>query len=317
MKNYHELMERVLREGVRRPNRTGVDTLMVPAATLSFDLREGFPAITTKKLAFGACKGELLGFFRGYSNAARFRELNCRVWDANANETSSWLASRHRAGTDDLGRIYGVQWTGWQDLRVVPADEAARLREEGFEEVAFDAGRGVYAMRRTLNQLETALRKCRFEPNDRRIIVSAWRPDEFDRMALPPCHVLAQFLPNPVDGTLHLTMYQRSCDVFLGIPFNIASYALFCSVMARLAGLTPATLTMFLGDVHIYVNHLDQVREQLTRQPYPAPTLVLSSRVRRVESVEEVAGAFARIEPEDLQLDNYRSWPALKAPMAA
>lgn len=316
MQSYHDLMQRILADGVRRPNRTGIDTLMVPAATLSFDLREGFPAVTTKKLAFEACKGELLGFFRGYQNAAQFRALNCRIWDANANETPAWLANPHRKGQDDLGRIYGAQWTAWNDTRVVGAAEAAVLREEGFEEIAFDPLRGLHVMYRTLNQLELALRKCRFEPNDRRIVISAWRPDEFDRMALPPCHVLAQFLPNPADGTLHLTMYQRSCDVFLGIPFNIASYALLLSVMGRLAGLTPATLTMFLGDVHIYVNHLDQVREQLRRTPYPTPTLAIADRVRRIDTHEDIPGAFARIEPADLQLVNYRSWPALKAPMA-
>lgn len=325
MQNYHDLLAEILRDGSRQANRTGVDAISIPGAMLKFDLRQGFPAITTKKLAFKAVKGELLGFFRGYDNAAQFRELGCNVWDQNANETPSWLNSPARKGHDDLGRIYGCQWTDWQDTRFVAADridQVTALREAGYEE--FCSGRALdgdylvqhHVMRRGINQLEEALKTLLTNPTSRRIIVSAWRPDEFDAMALPPCHVSYQFLANVERNELSLCMYQRSADSVLGIPFNIASSAMFLEIMARLSGFKAATFTHFLADAHVYVNHVDQVHEQLSREHFPAPRLVLSDAICRV-SLDQVKGAFERIQPDDIALDGYQSHAAIKAPMAA
>lgn len=323
MNNYHDLLAEVLRDGTPQSNRTGVDAISIPGAMLKFDLRAGFPAITTKKLAFKAVKGELLGFFRGYDNAAKFRELGCGVWDQNANETASWLNNPARKGHDDLGRIYGQQWTAWRDTRTVDTmDEAEALLKAGYallgNGVKEDASgiKTTYILERRINQLEEALKQLLTNPTNRRIIVNGWRPDEFDLMALPPCHVLYQLISNVERKELSLCMYQRSCDLFLGVPFNIASSALFLSVMARLSGFTPGTFTHFLADAHVYVNHVDQVQQQLAREHLKAPQLVLSDRIRPV-GIDEVAGAFERIEPEDIWLEGYESHAAIRAPMAA
>lgn len=327
MQNYHALLTEILRDGSRQANRTGIDAISIPGAMLKFDLRKGFPAITTKKLAFKAVKGELLGFFRGYDSAAQFRELGCGVWDQNANETPAWLNSPARKGHDDLGRIYGCQWTDWKDTRIVDdlryGEDVPALVGAGYEYL----GEGVYQpevgvqrkrhiLQRGINQLEVALHTLLTNPTSRRIIVSAWRPDEFDSMALPPCHVSYQFLANVERGELSLCMYQRSADSFLGVPFNIASSALFLEVMARLSGFKPATFTHFLADAHVYVNHVEQVQEQLARTHFPAPRLVLSERVRTV-TPHEVRGAFKRIQPDDISLEGYQSHAAIKAEMAA
>lgn len=316
MQPYHDLLSRILTEGVRQPNRTGIDTLTVPGAMLRFDLREGYPALTTKKLFFDAMKGELLGFFRGYDNAADFRALNCRIWDANANETQSWVESEFRKGVDDLGRIYGQQWTRWADWREIPSTQRDAYLTRGYREVALDPVRGVAVMHREMNQLEDALRKILTNPFDRRIIVNGWRPDEFDRMALPPCHVLYQFLPHTESKTLHMVMFQRSVDSALGLPFNCASAALMLALFARMTGYTAGTLTMFLADCHIYENHIEGVREMLTREHYAPPQLELSQRIGKV-SADEVAGALARIEPEDIRLVNYQHHAPIKLAMAA
>ena len=277
MQQLHDLMSNVLENGTRQSNRTGIDAISLPGAMLSFDLQNGFPAITTKKLAFNSMKEELLGFFRGCQSAADFRALGCGFWDQNANETQSWLDSEFRKGTDDLGRVYGVQWTDWKDWQEVQNEDDYRaLLTWGYELVAQDQERGVWVMRRGINQLKIAWNQIVTNPTSRRIIVNAWRPEEFDRMALPPCHVMYQFLVNVEKQELNLCMYQRSADIFLGVPMNIASSALFLSIMAKLAGLKAGTFTHFLADAHIYVNHIDQVREQLSRDHFPAPSLALS-----------------------------------------
>lgn len=294
MRNYHALLQQILDEGQWEENRTGIRTKTIPGAMLKFDLREGFPAITTKKLAWKQVVGELIGFLRGVSNAADFRDLGCTVWDQNANENQAWLANPSRKGEDDLGRVYGVQWREWQ--------KAKEHGPTGFDD--------------TIDQVAIALDKVRNNPQDRRIIVSAWNPGELDQMALPPCHMLFQLLPRS-DSTLHMTMYQRSCDMFLGIPFNIASYALLLELFALWTGRQAATLTMFLADVHIYENHIEQVQEQLTRVEYPAPTLDISEIFPpgcENMSLEDLLNCLDT--PDDVQLVNYQHHPALKAPMA-
>lgn len=314
MEQFHNLLLQILENGKRRPNRTAIDTLFIPGCMLKFSMSDGFPAITTKKLYFNSAKGELFGFFRGYQNAAKFREIGCKVWDGNANETKSWLENPNRKGEDDLGRIYGAQWTDWRDWRTVSSSsERDALIAKGYDEIAFDPQRSVWVMRRGINQLEEALKSIMTNPTDRRIMVTGWRPDEFDQMALPPCHVDYQFLVDVESQELNLCMFQRSFDTALG--FNIALGALFLHVMAKLAGLTPATFTHFIGDAHIYVNHLEGVAEMLNRSHYEQPEIDLGS-TPTLGSVDEIKGVFERLDPREVSLVNYQSHEPIKFKMA-
>lgn len=277
---YLSVLAEVLREGTVQRNRTGIDTLRIEGAHLQFDLRDGFPAITTKKLAFKTVVGELIGFVHGFNNAAQFRELGCKIWDQNANENQAWLSNPYRRGEDDLGRIYGVQWRDWQHFRG------------------------------TVDQLKVAVEKVQNNPQDRRIIVSAWNPGELDQMALPPCHVMWQLLCDPDRRELSMCMYQRSCDMFLGIPFNIASYALLLEIIATATGYRAKKLNMFLADVHIYKNHLEQVKEQLRRKPFIPPKILLPNNGRRGMDYIET------LRPEDIILVGYQSHSSIKGEMA-
>jgi thymidylate synthase len=294
MKQYLNLLQDILDNGQREPNRTGIDTLTLPGAMLKFDLRDGFPAVTTKKLAFKQVVGELIGFLRGYTSAADFRAVGCTVWDQNANENKAWLASPFRKGVDDLGRIYGQQWRRWRG----------------------DNGNPNVAEWDETDQIAGALDQLRNNPESRRIIVTAWNPSELTDAALPPCHHYFQLLPRS-DGTLHMVMGLRSSDGFLGLPFNIASYALLLELFAAWSGRTAATLTMFLADAHIYVNHVDQVKEQLGREPLPLPKLWLEYKAPPTH----IAGLpidvlVASLDPAKIHLMDYQSHAAIKAPMA-
>lgn len=319
MQNYHDLLRTTLEHGVDQFNvRTNKLCRALVGFQLQYDLAEGFPAVTTKKLAFNNMKGELLGFFRGYDNAADFRALGCTVWDQNANETQSWLKNPHRKGPDDLGRIYGKQWTDWKDRRIA-TNERDRdvLQASGYAQILFDPAQQAWLMERGVNQLENALRTIITDPSNRRVIVSGWNPAEFDQMALPPCHMDYRFVAFEEPKVLHVVMTIRSWDLFLGAPFNIASTALFLAIMARLAGYTPGTVTIQATNAHIYKDHFEQVKEILTRDHLVAPRLVLSDRIRRLNSTEEVEGVFTRIERSDISLVGYQSHAAIKAPMAA
>jgi thymidylate synthase len=287
MHQYLDLLEEVLDHGQREPNRTGIDTLTIPGAMLKFDLRNGFPAVTTKQLAFRQVKGELIGFLRGSTSLAEFKSLGCDVWDANV-AAPVWQSNPACGGPDHMGRIYGTQWRFWN-------------------------GNDMDLELRWVDQIAEALEQVRNNAQSRRILVTAWNPAELDQACLPPCHVLFQLLPRS-DGTLHMTMYQRSCDMFLGVPFNIASYAILLGLFAAWTGRTAATLTMFLADVHIYVNHIEQVKEQLSRAPYPAPDLTLNLP----EDCQSLPlnELLARLGPPDVQLEGYEYHPAIKAPMA-
>ena len=287
MRAYLDLLERVLVEGKLKHNRTGVPTFMVEGAMLQFDLSEGFPAVTTKKLAFNAVKGELIGFIRGVTSAADFRALGCNVWNANANENADWLKNPHRKGEDDLGRVYGAQWRDW-----------------------ICDGSSIH-----LDQLELALHKLIHQPDDRRNIVTAWNPGELHKMALPPCHMLFQLLADKGDGTVSMTMYQRSCDLFLGIPFNIASYALLLELICAATGYKPGKLIMFLADAHIYVNHMDQCMEQVKRQPYAPPKLGLDRASPSFKGKTKIDWLMA-VEPHHIWLEGYECHPAIKGEMA-
>jgi thymidylate synthase len=284
MKQYHDYLKDIIRNGTRQANRTGVEAITIPGAMMKFDMAEGFPLVTTKKMPCVSIIGETIGHLQGLSNAADFRQLGSKVWDANANENEAWLANPHRNGHDDLGRIYGVQWRGWRD-------------ETGFE----------------TDQVLMALSMIRLDPTNRRIIINGWNPGELDQMALPPCHLLYQFLVNVEKGELNLCMYQRSCDSFLGVPFNIAMAATMLHLFAAMTGLRPRHFTHFLADAHIYVNHVDQVKELLTRTPLALPSMVVTPPGLGIMSDEAV---IAGLLPSHFAIHNYHCHPAIKAPMA-
>ncbi len=279
MKQYLTLLQDVLENGTRQANRTGIDAISLPGAMMKFDLRNGFPIVTTKRLAWAACKGELISFLRGYTNAADFRRMGCKFWDQNANENKAWLANPNRKGEDDLGQIYGAMWR------------------------KYPAGYGTF-----IDQVQVAIETIKKDPTSRRIIIDAWRPDMFHKMALPPCHVMYQFIVNVEDNTLNLCMYQRSCDMFLGVPMNISSAALFLCMMSEITGYRPGVFTHFLADAHIYVNHVDQVKEQLTRKPFNLPDLLVGGR-ERWDTIED-------FEPQHLYFKNYLHHDPIYAPMA-
>jgi len=321
MKNFHWMLADTLMHGTDQINtRTGKTCRALVGHQLQFNLEDGFPAITTKKLAFKSMVGELLGFFRGYDNAAEFRALGCRIWDQNANETKAWLDNPNRKGTDDLGRIYGCQWTDWRDKRVAACQqEHDALLAQGYAQRLFDPSQGVWLMERRINQLENALRTLLTNPTDRRIIVSAWNPAELDLMALPPCHMDYRFVAFDDPKRLHVVMTIRSWDEFLGGPFNIAETALFLEIMARLSGYQPGTVTIQATNAHLYSDHFEQVHEQLAREHFTPPRLVLSDRIKPLtpDTMDTLRGVFERIEPGDIWLEEYQSHAAIPAPMAA
>lgn len=288
---YLNLMEEIVYDGSRQKNRTGIDTLMLPGAMIKVHLSEGFPAVTTKKLAWETMKGELIGFLRGYTSAAQFRELGCKIWDQNANENQAWLANPNRKGKDDLGYIYSRLWTDMPGADSHKSD-----------------GKGNYRW----NQIEKLLENIRKDPTSRRLIVNSWHPEVFDQAALPPCHVMFQVIIDQTKGLMHMNMYQRSCDMFLGVPFNISSYALLTHIFAAVTGYKPGTFTWFGADCHIYENHIDQVKEQIVRVPYSPPTLLYPEGLGFIETYEELCG----ISPKDFELYNYKHHEPIKAPMA-
>lgn len=316
MQQFHDMLQNIMDHGSHKGNRTGTGTKFLPNQVLNFDMADGFPAITTKKLAFKSAVGELLGFWRGYQNAEDFAALGCKVWHQNANETKSWLASPYRKGLDDLGRVYGAQFTDWRDWREARTqEEADALGAKGYTLIAHDSSRGVFVMRRSINQLEECLRTLITNPEDRRMIVSAWRPDEFDQMALPPCHLTYNLAADTEKKELHLLVHMRSFDTFLA--FNITLGALWLSIFAKMAGYTPRLMTLVATDAHIYDNHHEQVKTLLNRDHFVQPTLDLGPSVEVIESLDQVQGAFARIQPEDIKLAGYQHHPAIPAPMAA
>lgn len=288
--------------GTRQRNRTGIDTFMVPGAIIKVNLQEGFPAVTTKKLAFEAVKGELLGFLRGYTSAADFRKLGCKIWDQNANENEAWLKNPARTGEDDLGYIYSRLWTDMPHT-----DQIGRFHGTD------SSGKDVYGTGVRWNQIEKLIEAIVKDPTSRRLIVSAWHPEVFNYAALPPCHVLFQVLIDQQGHKMHMSMYQRSCDLFLGVPFNIASYALLTHILAQATGYNVGTLTWFGADCHIYENHKEQVIEQLGRDPYSPPVLVTSDRIRGMQM--DYAG-ICTLEPSDFKLVDYKHHEPIKAPMA-
>lgn len=260
MKQYLDLLDRILREGVEKGDRTGTGTKSIFGHQMRFDLQKGFPLLTTKKLHLKSIIYELLWFLKGDTNVRYLQEHGVRIWNEWADENG------------ELGPVYGHQWRSWPD---------------------YDGG--------TIDQIQYVLDQIKNNPNSRRMIVSAWNVAEVNRMALPPCHTMFQFYV--ADGRLSLQLYQRSADTFLGVPFNIASYALLCMMMAQVCGLEPGEFIHTTGDTHLYLNHLEQARLQLTREPRPLPTMRINPDVKDLFSFQY----------EDFQLENYDPWPHIKA----
>jgi thymidylate synthase len=322
MKQYLDLITTILNSGTWRENRTGIRSIGIPGAMLRFDLREGFPAVTTRKLAFKSAIGELVGFLRASRSAADFRALSCRVWDQNANENAQWRNNPYRSGEDDLGEIYGVQWRAWPAYKLIEEDRTNCLDDalaRGYRVVTrfVEDGRPVVLLYRAIDQLRQCLDTIVANPADRRILFHGWNCAQLDEMALPPCHLLYHFLPDAPRGEISLCLYVRSNDIGLGAPFNIAEGAALLHLIGRLSGLKPCWFTYFIGDAHIYENHLDMLTEQLKREPYPSPRLILD---RRIPDYAET-GLYApewldRVEPSDFSLEAYRHHAPLTAPMA-
>lgn len=263
MQPYHELLERILRDGVRKDDRTGTGTIAVFGHQMRFNLADGFPLVTTKKLHLKSIIHELVWFLKGDTNVRYLQENGVSIWDEWADEKG------------DLGPVYGRQWRSWAAPDGQVIDQIAWLVEE-----------------------------IRRNPDSRRLIVSAWNPADIPKMALAPCHCLFQFFV--AEGKLSCQLYQRSADVFLGVPFNIASYALLTHMVAQVTGLGVGDFVHTLGDTHLYVNHLEQAKLQLTRDHRPLPKLTLNPAVTRLEDF-----AFA-----DVTIEGYDPHPTIKAPIA-
>jgi len=263
MRQYLDLMERILDHGTRKRDRTGTGTLSVFGHQMRFDLTQGFPLVTTKKLHVKSIVHELLWFLRGETNIKYLNEHGVRIWDEWADEQG------------DLGPVYGQQWRSW------PASDGE-----------------------TIDQMAGIVMAIRRNPDSRRLIVSAWNPAEVDKMALPPCHCLFQFYV--ADERLSCQMYQRSADVFLGVPFNIASYALLTLMVAQVTDMAPGEFVHTFGDAHLYLNHLEQARLQLTRTPRALPTMRLNP------AVKDLFG----FRYEDFVLEGYEPHPHIKAQVA-
>lgn len=263
MKQYHQLLQHILDHGSQKHDRTGTGTISVFGYQMRFNLAEGFPLVTTKKVHLKSIVHELLWFLKGETNIAYLKENGVSIWNEWADENG------------ELGPVYGKQWRSWEG-------------KDG----------------RVIDQVKWLIDEIRKNPDSRRLIISAWNVGDLPEMALMPCHTLFQFYV--ADGKLSCQLYQRSADVFLGVPFNIASYALLTLMVAQVCGLQPGDFIHSFGDVHIYNNHIDQVNLQLSREPYPLPSMKLNPEVKDIFGFRF----------EDFTLENYQSHPAIKAPVA-
>lgn len=263
---YEDLVRKILTEGTLKSDRTGTGTISLFGQQMRFNLKDSFPLLTTKTVFFKGLAYELLWFLKGSTNVRWLQEHNVHIWDEWADENG------------DLGPVYGAQWRSWP----APAPDDPN---------------------RTIDQISNVLDLIRNHPDSRRMVVSAWNPAEVENMALPPCHALFQFYV--ADGRLSCQLYQRSCDMFLGVPFNIASYSLLTLMMAQQTGLEPGEFVWTGGDCHVYDNHIDQVLEQLSRTPYSYPQI----RIRKADSLFDY-------DYSDFEIVNYQHHPTIKAPVA-
>ena len=298
MKTYLDALRYVLDHGVTKGDRTGTGTISVFGMQHRYDLSKSFPAVTTKKLAWKSCVGELLWMIEGSGDERRLAEIThgtregvVTIWTPNAL-APYWKPKAEFEG--DLGRVYGVQWRDW--ITHTPDNEP---------DIDDDYGKTwLNPVYKRLDQLLLLIEGIKKDPNGRRHIITAWNPGELERMALPPCHCFAQFYV--AHGKLSCQMYQRSCDMFLGVPFNIASYALFTHMIAQVCDLEVGEFVHTLGDAHIYLTHIDQVKEQLQREPMPAPSLELNTSIKDI----------TKFTMADIKLINYVSHEAIKASMS-
>jgi thymidylate synthase len=299
---YLDALKYVLEHGTTKTDRTGVGTISHFGMQQRYDLSKGFPAVTTKKLAWKAVVSELLWFIEGSGDEGRLAEIlhgtrdsgKATIWTGNAR-ADYWTPKAKYPG--DLGRVYGVQWRKWR----TPVEHKAELFKDDFGSQYHRAG---YVHFKEVDQLKSLIKGIKEDPNGRRHIMTAWNPGELDSMALPPCHCFAQFYVS--DGKLSCQMYQRSCDMFLGVPFNIASYSLLTAMVAQVCDLDVGEFVHVLGDAHIYLNHVEQVNEQLSREPLPVPQLWLNPDIKDI----------TKFTMADIRLDNYTSHGAIKAEMA-
>jgi len=303
MKTYLKALHEVLETGTVRTDRTGVGTISVFGMQQRYDLSKGFPAVTTKRLAWKSVVGELLWMIEGSGDERRLAEIThgtrdgvVTIWTPNAL-APYWKPRAKYEG--DLGRVYGVQWRHW---RAIKPREANATFKDGFGSTYRRVGNDVEV--REVDQLTQLIEGIRADPYGRRHILTAWNPGELDSMALPPCHCFAQFYV--LDGRLSCQMYQRSCDMFLGVPFNIASYSLLTHMIAQVCGLDVGEFVHVLGDAHIYLDHVEQVKEQLSRGPLPAPRLLLSPGIDDI----------TKFTMGDIVLHDYQSHGAIQARMA-
>ena len=329
MKQYLDLVQDILDNGSWQSNRTGTRTRSVPGAMLKFDLQQGFPAVTTKKLAFKSAIGELVGFLRGYRNAADFRALGCKVWDQNANENAAWLANPYRIQVDDLGSVYGVQWRQWPAYKLIDSSQAQGAaqvsdalsrgyRQIGVVEESNANGKTASVLLyKAIDQMRHCLDTIINDPGNRRILFHGWNLAQLDEMALPPCHLLYQFLVSEARREISLCLYIRSNDVGLGTPFNLTEGAALLHLVGRLTGYAPRWFSYFIGDAHIYENHLSMLEEQLKRAPYLPPGLVLSDRIPDYALTGKYEPDWLeKVEPGDFSLQGYQHHAPLTAPMA-
>lgn len=274
MKQYHDLLKDVLENGDVKGDRTGTGTISSFGHQMKFDLRKGFPLVTTKKVHMKSIIHELIWFLSGSGNIKYLQDNGVKIWDEWADKNG------------DLGPVYGVQWRKWQT----------------FEEI--DHQKLLFAADKPLDQISHVINMIKTNPNSRRLIVSAWNPAEVDKMALPPCHTLFQFYVSR--GQLSCQLYQRSADLFLGVPFNIASYALLTHMVAQVCGLKAGTFSHVIGDAHIYLNHVEQVKLQLTREPFGLPELVLDPSIKNIDDFRF----------EHVKIEGYASHPHIKGDIA-
>lgn len=274
---YLDLVNKILKNNhMEYNNRTKKNCMFYLGDMMKFDLSDGsFPLLTTKKMAYKSMIGELIGFLRGVDNAKDFRDLKCKFWDANANESVDWLNNPNRKGEDDLGRIYGVQAREWKN----PSGE-------------------------TVDQLNDVVEKLKQGIDDRRLIVTHWNPGELKQMALPPCHMTYIF--GLRDGYLDLCMLQRSCDVPLGIPMNIASYALLLILIAKITGHKVGIFTHFMWNIHIYEDQLEEIKKQITREPYPSPKIKINCELSSLDDITN------KLTVDDIEIVDYQCHDAIK-----
>jgi len=312
MKQYLDIIKEVLEDGVERENRTNQKDRFIPSATIKVDLRKGFPALTTKQLFYKQSIGEILGFIRGYDNAADFRELGCNIWNSDANENKTWLASPYRKGEDDLGKIYGSTWRKRTVLKRANNDDIQKhLEGAGYKWDGYCQSVNANIVSKDIDQLYEVVDTIINNPNNRRIIMHAWFPELFDECALAPCHVMYRFLPDEKNRILHMTMFQRSCDLFLGVPFNLAGSSLLLALIAKATGYTAGTFTHQMADVHLYDNAITQAKIQIEREPMLLPTLKIN-KSGFCTNTEDAIKWLEGLEPHDIVLSEYNHHPKLE-----